>query len=99
MNDKNEQWIEEIFQSMKDSQRAKPPPGLFAKIEDQITVSKAKLVPLHQWKYVAVAAALILLVNTTTLIYYNQHNKVPYEDVTVVDTYNQSLIKSYQIYK
>ena len=99
MNDEKEKWIEDVFQSMKGSQRAKPQPDLFVKIQNRIGVVDAKIVPLHQWRYAAAAAVLILLMNMTALVYFNQQNKVNYEDVAVEDTYNQSLISSYQIYE
>lgn len=99
MNDKKEKWAEEVFQSMKGSQRAKPRPELYVKIENQIAFSKANVVPLYQWRYYAAAAVLILLVNTTALIYFNQNKQVNDENVAIMDTYNQSLISSYQIYE
>ncbi|MBK8500901.1 MAG: hypothetical protein IPL46_01125 [Saprospiraceae bacterium] len=85
--------------SMKGSQRAKPPTGLFTKIEDQITVSKAKVVPMFQWRYAAAAAALVLMVNTSALLYYNQLDQLSYDETTAVDAYGQALISTYQIYK
>ena len=99
MNDEKEKRMEEVFQSMKGSHRAKPSPELFAKIESQIEVSKGKLIPLHQWKYAAAAAALVLFINVTALLYYDQHAGVANEDVAVVDTYSESLISTYQIYE
>lgn len=99
MNDEKEKWIEGVFDSMKGSQRAKPGPVVFAKIKTQITGSTTKVVPMHQWKNAAAAAAMILLVNVTALLYYNQINMVSYDDAVVTDTYSQSLISSYQIYE
>ena len=99
MNDEKEKWMEDVFQSMKSSQRAKPRPDLFVKIQDRIGVGDAKIVPLRQWRYATAAAVLLLLINTVVLIYSSQQNQVNYEDVTVVNTYNQSLISSYQIYE
>ena len=99
MNDEKEKWMDEVFESMKGSQRAKPGPELFAKIESQIEISTGKIIPLQQWRYAAAAAVLVLLVNATVLLYYNQHDGVAYEDVAVVDTYRQPLISNYQIYE
>lgn len=99
MNEEKEKWIEEVFQSMKGSKRAKPQLELFTRIENKIALSKAKIVSLHQWRYAAVTAALILLINTTALMYYNQHKQMNNEDMAVVDTYNISLISAYQIYE
>lgn len=96
MNDDKEKWMEDVFQSMKGSQRAKPQSDVFVKIQNRIGVGDAKIVTLRQWRYAAAVAVLMLVVNTTALVYFNQLN---YEDVTVVDTYNQALISSYQIYE
>lgn len=95
MNDEKEKWMEDVFQSMKGSQRAKPRPELFIKIQNRIGVGDAKIVPLRQWRYAAAVAVLMLVVNTKALVYFNQKQQVSYEDV---DTYNQSLISTYQIY-
>lgn len=99
MNDEKEKWMEDVFQSMKGSQRAKPRPDLLVKIQNRIGVVDAKIVPLRQWRYVTAAAILLLLIDMSALVYFSQHNQVNYEDVAVVDTYNQSLISSYQIYE
>lgn len=99
MNDDKEKWMEEVFQSMKGSRRAKPRPELFAKIEGQIAVSKGKVIPLRQWKYAAAVAALVLFVNVKALLYSNQNDEVFNDDAVVADVYNQPLISSYQIYE
>ena len=98
MNDNKEKWMEDVFQSMKGSQRTKPQPDLFVKIQNRIGVGDAKLVSRHQWKYTAAAAVLILFVNITALVYFNQQHQVNYEDVADGNTYNQTLISTYQIY-
>lgn len=99
MSDAKEKWMEKVFRSMKGSQRATPSPELFAKIKGQVTGSITKVVPMYQWKYAVAAAALILLVNTAALFYYSNDNGISYENAVAVDTYNQSLISTYQIYE
>jgi hypothetical protein len=98
MKDDKEKWMEDVFQSMKGSQRAKPRAELFANIKGEISGSKAKVVPMYQWRYAGVAAAFLIAVNTAVLLFYNQNNTT-YEKVTVVDTYSQPLISTYQIYE
>lgn len=98
MNEDKEKWMEDVFQSMKGSQRAKPSSDLFVKIQDQIGSGDAKVVSLHQWKYTAAAVVFILVVNTKALVYFNQQHQVNYEDVVDGNTYNQTLISTYQIY-
>lgn len=98
MNDEKEKWVEDVFQSMKGSERAKPQHDLFEKIQNRIGVGDAKVVSLHQWKYTAAAVVLILFMNITALVYFNQQHQVNYEDVADGNTYNQALISTYQIY-
>ena len=98
MNDDKEKWIEEVFQSMKGSQRAKPSAALFTAIEDRITVSKNKVVPLHPWWYAA-AAAIVIFVNATAVFFYNQQGEVSSENSGVTEAYSQPLISTYQIYE
>ncbi len=99
MNDEKEKWKDQVFQSMKGNQRAKPRPELLAQIEDEIARSKTRVVPLPNLRYVAAAAACLLLVNTGALIYYHQQTQATSENVTGAGDYEQSLISSYQIYE
>lgn len=102
MNHDKDKWMEEVFDSMKSSQRATPSPDLFAKIEEQIETSSGKVISINQWKYAVAAAVLILLINASALIYYNQQDgkyQDTYEDLAVADNYDQSLISSFQIYE
>lgn len=99
MNDEKEKWMKDVLNSMNGSQRTKPKPELFAKIENRIALSKVRVIPRRQWQYTVMTASFILLINTTALFFYNQTNKIDYEEVVVVDTYNESLISSYQIYE
>lgn len=95
----NEKWAEEVFESMKGSQRAKPRPELFANIENQIAASNLKVISLQQWRVAVAVAAVVLLVNVSAVLFYNQNGGATYEDVAVAAPYNQSLISNYQIYE
>ena len=98
MNDDKEKWMEDVFQSMKYSQRAKPRPDLFVKIQNQIGVGGAKIVPLRQWRHAVAVAVILLVVNATVMVYFNQQHQVNYEDIANRNIYNQTLISTYQIY-
>ena len=76
MNKEKEKWIEDVFQSMKGAQRAKPRPELFNKIENQIYSSNAKIIQNFQWRSYAAAVILLLLINTMALISYNKNREV-----------------------
>ncbi|MEZ4850474.1 MAG: hypothetical protein R3B93_18055 [Bacteroidia bacterium] len=97
--DEKEKWIEDVFQSMKGSKKAQPRPELLAKIEDQITDSREKVIPMRQWKYAAAAAVVIIFMNVSALLYYNQTAKGTYEDVAAAEVYSKSLISNYKIYE
>lgn len=99
MDNHQEKWIEAVFQSMKGSQRARPRPELLTEIKREITLSKAQVIPLRQWKYTAVAATFILMMNATALIGYNQQESINKIEVAVMDTYSQSITSSFQIYE
>ena len=97
MNEEKEQWMEDVFQSMKGSRRAQPRPALLAKIERQIDA--AKMIPLQKWRYAVAAAALLLFVNVAALLIYNQNSGEARSEVAAADAYSESLISSFQIYE
>lgn len=99
MKNEKEKWMEEVFQSMKGSQRAKPSAELFAHIQNRIANPEAKPVPMYQWKSALAAAAVILLINITALFYYSQQEGLFYENTSVTDAYHESFISTYQIYE
>lgn len=99
MKNEKEEWIENVFQSMKGSQRAKPSSNLLARIEEKIASSSTKVIPLTQWRYAVAAAVLVLLINTSALFYYGSQNEVPYNEAPIAGAYSQPLINTYQIYE
>lgn len=99
MSTEEEKWMEEVFDSMKGSQRAQPGPELFGKIKKQLDGADEKIIPLRQWRYAAAVAAIVLLANVATLFTYQRHNDMPGEGFVMTDNYSQSLISSYQIYE
>ena len=99
MNDEKQEWMENVFQSMKGSQRAKPENELLAKIQKRIGGLETRVVSMRQVKYVAAAAVLILLMNTTTLVYFNQQKQMDEEEIAIETNYGESLISSFQIYE
>lgn len=67
-------WIEDVFLSMQGSQRAKPNPELFAKIESQINNSLAKTSSMISWRYAAAAVIIILFINIFAVSQINRQN-------------------------
>ena len=98
MNKKKQQWMEDVFQSMKGSQRATPNPELFTKIDKRLALIKADIMPRRQWRYAVAAAIFIVSLNSAALIYYVRNQQPKYENVTLADAYQKPLISSYQIY-
>jgi len=99
MSDDKEKEIEAIFNSMKDSKRAKPSPELYGKIHKQIFTRSTKVISITQLKKYAAAACFILLLNTIALYSYNLQKGTAEQDVAAVDNYQESLITSYEIYE
>jgi hypothetical protein len=110
MNSEKEKWFEEVFQSMEGAQKAKPRPEVLAKIERKIAESnqnsqfKPTVISLTQLRKYAAAAAILLLMNASALMYYSQENVSFSENMASVDTqsdsniYNESYITSFQLY-
>ena len=97
MEDKR-QWIDEVLQSMEGSSRAKPRPELFFLIEEQLGFSETVNLKKPNWRFVAVAAILVFVMNISALIYYDQNDYDFDESTQIENTYSQSLISNYQIY-
>ncbi len=94
-----EKWINDVFDSMKGSQRAKPNPDLFAKIEHQIDAPEAKVISMHQWRMVAAAAVILLVLNVFALREVPESNALNTDELLVENTSNQQLISNYKIYE
>lgn len=98
MKNEKEKWIEEVFDSATGSRRAKPSEDLFAKIERQIDIPNAKIIPLGQWRVAVAAAVVILILNIFAISQFNKG----YESSTselANDPSSESLISNYKLYE
>lgn len=93
-----DKWIEEVFNSMRNSQRAKPSPNLFDKIEAQIYGSEAKIIYLKQWKKYAAVACLLIYINIAAILYYNYNLSDDTPIQSMAESNEEPLLLSYQIY-
>lgn len=94
-----QQWVDGVFQSMKGSSKATPNPALFSLIEQQIEFSQAETIPKKQWRFAVAAAILVLIMNVSALILYEQDD-ISSNGISKSDTmYSSSLISNYQIYE
>ena len=100
MNDERDKWIDNVFQSMKGSPRAKARPELFSIIKNQINVSEAKVVSLRQRRYALTAVVLILILNVFALRQFIHNiNLRDSEMYVLTQSNNESIISNYKIYE
>lgn len=100
MEEDKDKWIEDVLGSMKGSQRAKPDPSLFAKIENRLDTPEANIIPMRQWNYAAAAAVLVLVLNAFALRQVVQTKDYNAGEMVVsTDDSSQSLISNYKIYE
>ena len=99
MSNEKDNWMEDVFQSMKGSQKAKPDTAVFAKIEARIDGSKSTVIPLRQRGYAVAASLLILVLNALALYDFTQGQGLPEEEMVNVEAAAPSLISNFQIYE
>lgn len=98
MKDNKEKWIEDIFNSLEGSKRAKPNFDLFARIEAEIENIDTKVIPLRQVRMMAAAAIVLLTLNMGVFLQYTQSQEANNEN-EVIETIDQSsLISDYKLY-
>ncbi len=95
-NDK-EKWIDDVFDSVKGSERAKPSKDLFGKILNEIDVSDASIIPLFQLRMLA-AAAIVLLVLNIAILRQNVQNNNSNSEEWLSEKVEESVISNYNIY-
>ena len=99
MQEDKEKWIDDVLGSLKGSQRAKPNPLLYAKIENQLDAPEIKIIPMRQWAYAITAAILVLVINVFAIQQFTQNNELDAGEMVVLETSSQSLISNYKIYE
>ena len=99
MEKEKNKWIEEVFESTKGMQRARPNPALFSKIRKDIYGEKAKVIQLPQLGRAIAAAVLILILNVFVVIEYTKADQIA-ETATAIDQpSNQSILSNYNLYE
>lgn len=91
-------WTEEVFNSMKGSRRANPRHELLDSINERITREAQSAVPLSQISYAAVAAIIVILLNSVVMTWYGKRVQPSNKDSISVETIHNRLINSYDIY-
>lgn len=98
MNQDKEQWFENILSSMQGSKKAQPSADLFAKITEEICSTKTVVFPMHTIKRFAAAAALLVLVNASAILYCYNTNLSESEN-GVANSNSDKLISTFLIYE
>lgn len=98
MKEDKEKWISNVLDSAKGSQRAKPSPGLFTKIENRIAPSEAKVIPLFQLRMAAAAAVILCLMNVSILYQQTKKNTTTSQELRTYASPQQQLISNYNLY-
>lgn len=96
MKNEKEQWINDVFESVKGSERAKPNTDLFTKIESQIDSEEAKIIPMRQWRMAVAAAVVILIMNVFAIQNFTQNNRMNADEIE--NETNQPLISNFNLY-
>ena len=98
-NSDKEKWIAEVFDSMKDSKRAKPKPELFKKIEQQIDAQDVPEIPIHQWRMAVAATLMLLVLNVFAMRLYTVSRELNAEELVLEDASTQQLAPNFKIYE
>lgn len=85
--------MEDRLNHLRSLPRAKPPEGLFDKIESRI--GEAKVVVMADWRQFAAAAVLIAALNVSALVHYSRTTTDNAPGVASVDS---PIVSDYEIY-
>jgi len=99
MKSKEEQWIENTFESVHKLKPATPSEALFGKIKASLDVPDAQVISLNQIRAVAAAAILLLILNVYSLNYYNKSNALGKEGQSIENHYSNSFANNYKLYE
>ncbi len=99
MKNNQEKWVNEVVESMKGSQRAKPAPELLGKITHQLFDQKAKVLSIRQWRIIAIAATLILALNILAISQLSSNNKAVNTQMAEKNSGQQDIISNYKLYE
>jgi hypothetical protein len=88
--------LDEALKQLRKLPRATPPPGLLSRIEARIGNAEAKVIPMKQWRMMAAAACMLVVLNVTALAnYMNESSGLTAQ----YNTSNDALISDFQLYE
>ena len=93
-----EKWFNDVFNSMKDSQPAKPNLDLFLKIEEKFNDLETRMVSISHWRLAGVAAVFLFVLNAFALRQVFQGTDSNASELVADDVSNLQLFSDYKIY-
>ena len=97
MKQENQDWEEEVLESMRGSTRAVPDADLFDKIKQQIELESVELIDSTLWRRAIAAAVLLVIVNSASL-YYISLQEEQSKEASYVSSFKSILLDSNYIY-
>ena len=97
MNQEEQKWVEGILHSTKGSHKASPPENLYQKISESLFEHQAAIIKISQWKWIAAAAVVVLVLNATQI--YNQVGLSDQIETISGNSPYSELVSSYNFYQ
>ena len=88
--------MDDALEQLRKLPRATPPPGLLGRIEARIGKAEAKIIPMKQWRMIAIAACVLVIPNITALSTYLNESSGP---TAQYEASNDLLISDFQLYE
>lgn len=99
MEKDKEKWIEEIMGSFEKVERATPDPELFTSIEQRISGLSDTKVSIFQWRMIAAAALLLMLLNAFAVSSFFRSQNQGQENQMTINSIENDLISNYKLYE
>ena len=99
MQNEKDTWIDEVMESMEGSERARPGEDLFSRIERQLDEGSTLDFRKGQWRMLAAAAILLLILNVFVVLQFSQDTRSRSQEVTAENGVSHSLVSDYNLYE
>ncbi len=99
MKEAKKAWIDAALNSTQGMQRAKPSDELWLKIQARTFSAKVKMIPVSQLRFIAAAAAILLVLNVITLGTYIQRENAVWGELLEETEEIPVLISDYKLYE
>lgn len=99
MEESHDKWIESVLGSTQELKRAQPDEAIFARVMEEITAEKTKVVSFKRMRWVAAAGIMLLCLNGITLWRATQTQAQGSTETITNGTSGESLIFDYNFYE